>query len=49
MEARHSAAGDGDEKYREQRLAVYNKAVKRRQFDRRVGEDNTDNAAGNHA
>ena len=49
VEARHSAAGDGDEKYREQRLAIYNKAVKRRQFDRRIGEDNTDNAAGNHA
>ena len=49
VEAGYRAARDGDEQNREQRLAVYNKAVKCRQFDRRVGEDNTDNAAGNHA
>ena len=49
MEAGYRAARDGDEKYREQRLAVYHKAVKCRQFDRRVGKNNADNAAGNHA
>ena len=49
MEAGYRAARDGDEQNREQRLSVYNKAVKRRQLDGRVGKDYAQNAAGNHA